>query len=463
MKEADRDDKVPNAWEAADPTVCPECGRDACDDHLPRGFTVLQGGRYRWKLPQYQTTFEADRLHWDRNELGGELIVRCALAGVPLDPDDPSSALSWSTFNFTSATTRNTLAKRLEARSGTGKDKKNPVPWDDLVERFCQKVLTAERTGTPAVCLADVPDPPVDALFSVGGLQIPKCVPSMIFGDGDSLKSTLALYLCGKLAQAGIPAAFFDWELNQAAQRKRYRQLFGQDLPRALIYCECSRAIVQEADRLTRIVGDRRIQFGVFDSVVPACGGKPEDAEMASGYFRAVRNIGGPAFTSLHVAHITKADGGDQKPFGSVFWSNLVRQSWFVKAVDKEDGQPDQTISLGFYPRKHNLSGRGVAVGFDVTFSDGRITIESADVQQQGGELARMLPLWARIQTALTTGPKTLAQLTDELDAKLNSIEQAISRRRHTFVKITNSPDGKHRIGLVDRRYRNGSGPDKAD
>jgi hypothetical protein len=235
--------------------------------------------------------------------------------------------------------------------------------------------------------------------------------------------------------------------LNQAQQKRRYRGLFGEEMPAGLVYAECARPLVVEADRLARVVGNLHLEFAVFDSVVPACGSKPEDAEQAANYFRAIRSIGGPAFTSLHIAHITKGENGDAKPFGSVFWSNLIRQSWFVKA---EDPQPGEAITVGLYPRKHNLGPKGAAVGFAVSFRDDGIHIWPADLTDVPA-LAGHLPLWQRIARELRTGPKTLAQLADLLDAKQNSIEQAVLRGHHTFTKVVNFPDGIHRVGLLER------------
>lgn len=404
-----------------------------------RSFTVLPAGRYHFEIPEYATTFEAHRLHWENNfELKGDLTVRCAIPGAHAD----QGTLSWGTFTFTSTTARHTLAKRLAARAAT-----EEINWDDLIESFCYRVRDAEQVGEPAVLLADVPDPPADDVYVVERLQLPKTVASMFFGDGDSLKSTLALYVAGTLAKTGVTVGFFDWELNKAQQKRRYRQLFGEEMPGDLVYAECTRPLIVEADRLARIVGNLHLDFAVFDSVVPACGSKPEDADQAASYFRAVRNIGGPAFTSLHIAHITKSENGDAKPFGSVFWSNLIRQSWFVKA---EEPQPGEAITIGLYPRKHNLGPKGVAIGFAVSFLEDQIAIWPTDLNEIP-ELAGRLPLWQRMMAALKKGPQTVAYLAEALEAKPNSIEQAALRGRQTFTKVMGM-DGVQRISLVERR-----------
>jgi hypothetical protein len=149
-------------------------------------------------VPEFGTTFEADRLHWDRYELGGELIVRCDLAGAHTE----QGALSWATFNFTSSTTRHTLAKRLRPeplrrkfRGRSGRE-------------FCQQVLTAERTGELApspMC----PEPPADDFLHLHARRTCEDRPSMAFGDGDPQSRHCAVSDWQTLAAS--PFGFFDW------------------------------------------------------------------------------------------------------------------------------------------------------------------------------------------------------------------------------------------------------------
>jgi hypothetical protein len=64
--------------------------------------------------------------------------------------------------------------------------------------------------------------------------------------------------------------------------------------------------------------------------------------------------------------------------------------------------------------------------------------------------LAERLPLWQRMVHLLKTGPMTLAQMADELDAKVDSVSKAANRGK-TFTKISGS-DGITRIALVARQ-----------
>ena len=86
-------------------------------------------------------------------------------------------------------------------------------------------------------------------------------------------------------------------------------------MPR-LFYARCERALVYEVNRLRRIVKEKKIDYAIFDSVAFACAGPPESAEIAGQYFRAVRQVG---VGSLHVAHISRGEGDDQKPLEALF------------------------------------------------------------------------------------------------------------------------------------------------
>jgi hypothetical protein len=182
-------------------------------------------------------------------------------------------------------------------------------------EELRQRVSAAERAGSPAVDLRQLERPGATDAIYVSGLVLTRRHPTIIFGDGGSAKSYTALYLGGRLAEQGAAVALFDWELAGEDHRDRLERIFGPAMPR-ILYARCERALVHEVDRLYRIAREENIEFAIFDSIVLACAGPPESAEVAAEYFRAVRQIG---VGSLHIAHISKQDGSDQKPFGSVF------------------------------------------------------------------------------------------------------------------------------------------------
>jgi hypothetical protein len=114
----------------------------------PRKFEIVEPSAcYRLTVPGADVTFEVDRLAWRYQELSGELLVRCDLQGT----EAINGVLSVATFNLSSARARSERARQLEQQS-----RAHDVPWSTLIEELCQRVLAAERSGEPAIALADV-------------------------------------------------------------------------------------------------------------------------------------------------------------------------------------------------------------------------------------------------------------------------------------------------------------------
>jgi hypothetical protein len=91
-------------------------------------------------------------------------------------------------------------------------------------------------------------------------------------------------------------------------------------------------------------------------------------------YCRAVWQLG--IGCSL-VAHVTKADNGDQRPFGSTFWHNSARATWNLKlASTSPDGN---MLHLAAFHRKSNLGRLRPPVGIRVDFDGDRVYFTRID------------------------------------------------------------------------------------
>jgi hypothetical protein len=182
----------------------------------------------------------------------------------------------------------------------------------------------------------------------------------------------------------------------------------------------------------------------ICDSAGYASDGGPEDAEVALRYFRALRQL---RVGSLTIAHISSGEHATEKPFGSVFWHNSARSTWYLE--QSAHSQDDHGVLVGCYQKKNNF-GRKQTAGLHIDFRPERTVIESADLANDE-QLAGKLPLSQRVAHLLKSGPQTIVQIAAELDAKVDSVTKAVNRSR-AFTKITNHPDGVHRIDLVERR-----------
>lgn len=394
------------------------------------------GDRYSLADTERGIELQLDRLRRERHELIGELSVSCGIVGArAID-----GVLSIGTFNVSSPRARQERAKLLAERARSN----GQIDWLALLEELAQRTLKADRDGQPAASLRTFPRPAPDDEYTFHGFRLPKHHPSVLFGDGGTLKSYIALAFAGELAQRGLTVGFFDWELDGSSHRERLERLFGPDAAADVRYVRCERPLIYEADRLRRIVRDDGIAWAVYDSVVFGTDGPAESAESAAAYFRAARQVVG----GLHIAHITKAEGGDQKPFGSAFWHNGARSTWFAKlAATSTDGR---TLTIGLFNRKANLGPQRPAVGLGVTFDADRTSIRPVSVADVD-ELSASLPIWQRLKATLSDGPRTLAALADELNEKVDTLDRTVRRKSGLFTRVTGS-DGVTRIALLERR-----------
>jgi len=395
-----------------------------------RQFEVMGADRYRLQIPSFAITIEVDRLRRERHELFGELSVLSSLPGA----STVGGAISIADFNLSSARGRQDRARLLAQRSHT-----ETLDWVGAIEEFCQRVLAADRDGQPAVDLRTLRRPAADDGMEIEGLSLLRRHPSIIFGDGGAAKSYLCLYLAGRLAELGMRTALFDWELAGEDHRDRLERLFGAAMPK-VIYARCEKPLVYEVDRLRRIARDEQIEFAVFDSVAFACDGPPEAAEVAAQYFRSVREIG---CGSLHVAHINKGDNADKKPFGSTFWHNGARATWFAKASEPSDDAA--TLTLGLFNRKSNLGPLRHPVGFRIEFGE-TTTFIRTDVRDCP-DMAQSMTVRERMASALRHGATEPKALADEIDAKAETVTRIARRYKGQFMIL----DGG-KLGLRDKR-----------
>lgn len=411
-------------------------------------FRQLGEARYQLTIDACNVVIEVDRLRRERHELVGELTVICPLAGA--HTVTPDGLIHLADFNLSSATARNLRAKVLRERSEADLD------WATWLEHLCLQTIRAERTGTPARPLTQYERRIEAPTWDLHGWRLPRHHPAILFGDGGSMKSYMALYAAGTIAGQGVPTLFCDWELDGEDHHERLCALFG-DQPPTVHYLRCDRPLIDEADRIRREAGRLGIEYAVFDSVGFATPGPPESAEMAVGYFRAVRQIG--VGGSLHLAHSTKATSDSDpsrkpifrglKPFGSVFWHNSARSTWYARRAD-ETGDDSSTVVLGLYHQKANTGPLLPAVGLSIRFTPGTTSITPSDLSD-APDLAVGLSLRKRIEACLKGGPKTIIALADELGAKKDTVEKALRRQTRTFTNVLNTADGIHRWALLHR------------
>lgn len=408
-------------------------------DDAERQFSAAGEGRYVLDLPALTVTLDVGYVHRDRyGTLRGDLTIRCSLPGART----VEGVIFSGDVRLSDAGARRSVGDAVRGRART-----DGIDWSLLIDELALRVAEAERAGDPAVLLRDVERPGPDEVLDVHGVRLLRRHPAIVFGDGGSVKSYFALYAGGELARRGIRCLVADWELDGADHRDRLERLFGGAMPE-LWYAKCHRPLVHEVDRLCRLIHQHRIDYLIVDSIGFATAGPPEAAEHALAYQRALRQL---RVGSLNIAHVTKAgDFADQRPFGSNFWHQGARVTWFVKA-DQQPGQSATTI--GFINRKFNLGCRLPSIGFEVEFTADRTTftrVNLADVDA----LADKMTTAERILSALTRGPQTVAALAEEFGAKVDTVEKTCKRwvDKGKLVRLPSDHGTPTRYGLAETR-----------
>jgi hypothetical protein len=413
------------------------------DDWGVLAFTRTGFAAYRLGIGETGIAFEICRLRRDREELIGELTVRCPLAGARTVGD----ILSSGDFNLSSVQARTTRARHLAGRALAP-----DMDWEGWLTALALQTIAAERTGEPAQLLTDFARPaPGQTEHDYLGLTLPKKDPAILFGHGGSAKSLLGLALAGHLSQQGEIVLYADWEATGADHHTRLRWIYppnGHEPP-AVLYLRCERPLTIEADRLRALVREHGVTYVVLDSAAYGCPGAPESAEAAIAYFRALRSLG--EIGSLVLAHTTKSEDGDKQPFGSSFWHNSARATWHVKRSNPDDDGPDVHVLLS--QRKCNQGRLRAAFALALTFGDQivRITRSSAaDVP----EFASSLTLLQRIRALVARRATDLQALIVEFpDEKPDTVKRVVRRgvERGILVKLQ-TYDDKELVGLKSDR-----------
>jgi hypothetical protein len=390
-----------------------------------RIFEQLDEGHYRLLAPGIAGQLEIDLLRHENGNLVGQLTVRCHLAECRAT----DGLLYLGNFSVSSARARMELAKLLTIRAGLSTAKAN---WLDVIEYFCQQILAAERQGEPAIVLADASLPEPDEAWNADGFPLLKRWAAILFGSGGALKSYLALWFLGRLAQQGVRSLYCDWELDEREHRKRL-ELLGLADQREIYYLRCLHPLTVECERIRKVVRERGCRYIVLDSILLACDGPPESAEIAGNYFRALRRL---RVGSLSIAHNTKG-GDDRMPFGSAFWHHAARMTWFITRAEQIGGE--QVARVALFNRKPGFGPPPPPIAYEFQFLPGQTIIYRADCADIG-EFAEHMTVAQRMAHALRQGPMTVQELAELLDAPEASIRSELHRKPDVFTRL---PDGR--------------------
>jgi hypothetical protein len=332
-------------------------------------------------------------------------------------------------INLSSASAWTELRRTLDAMYG--KDYNWADIWNKAQGMARRWYLEQDRSQD----VAEIPEPLGDVLLAPPFIVADG--PTAVFGDGSSLKS----YWCFTLAccmAAGIPFAGFatpklrtmvvDYEDSASNFRRRIGRIFAGlgavDVDHGYVRYWAAKGIplADQAEAIKRACEKHGVGMLIIDSAAPACGGDPSEPHTTLAFFSALKKIGLPA---VIIAHVSK--GSDtQKPFGSVFWHNESRRTWFVERVQEEDSDE---LDVGLFCRKVNDGTKPRPIGFHVEFdgADGPVTIELGNIENTPALVDRT-SAQNQVWYALRQGPMTIAELAEVVEADRKTILKVLQR-----------------------------------
>ena len=411
----------------------------------PQITPVVGGYRFAWETERIEIAVSRLKTHSD-GTVKGEITVTTSAPGI-------EPYLHGSQFNFSSDATRDRLVKKL---TGSYEHLAN---WESVFQQLCFYVLDYERRGEPVINLqtTDEVAKPVYLLYPL----LVRSLPTTLFGEPGSLKSTLALILAATLLLpwTGNPldlsppshptlVLYLDWETDQETVRYQLTRLQrGMDLGYlSLNYRRCYLPVAQDIQQIRQHIVDTAAQVVIIDSLGLACGGELNEAGTALSFFAALRQLN---TTSLILAHSAKniEKHSRHSIYGSVFFEAQARNIWEIQKL-QEAGENEVDISL-FHRKPPPFSKLHPPLGFKLRFDEAQdaMTVESEDPRTIDQFLERM-SAQQRILAALKTGHRTPAELAEDLSLKTNTVRSALMRLklRAQVVKVADA------YGLLETR-----------
>lgn len=345
------------------------------------------------------------------------LVVRNHANGI-------AKHLSEGDLIITSARDKGAFAKDLDSKRGD-------VAWDRVIDEACGLVIREYWKGEPVLKLGNLPMAERQRWQLWPVAPMGQC--TVIFGEGGSAKTTLAVAMCLavqtgwaglKLGPSVTNGLYLDWETDPDTMNDIIREVkAGAGLLEAEIdYLYCTQPLVRMLPQLQRHVAEKKIGFVVVDSAVAALSGEAKEAQTHE-IFNALRAL---KVTSLILTHQSKTEDGRKTPYGSIFFWNRARAVWEIR---KNQNIGEDSIEVGLFHRKSNRSKLFHSLGYKLTFGNGMIQIDPTDVKAIPA-LAAGLHLRDRIRDLLEAGPFSEEEIVKELQADKDQVHARLYELR---------------------------------
>jgi DNA-directed RNA polymerase specialized sigma24 family protein len=384
--------------------------------------------------------------------------------------DSTGRLLHFSSQNLLSSSWRKGLAAALAQKFHTD--------WAELIDDLCVAVVQDYRTPPKAVLLWDIPEDDLRPTWHLEPI-LPLGVPTVLYGDGGTGKSLLAMGLAAQIASGKQvlpgtrsvpedlvgPVVYLDWEDDPDEHRRRLARIcegHGIDGRPPVHYIRMVQPLAGAASDVAQQVEELGAVAVVLDSLAHAAGSDPWRDEPNLEVFRALRSIGKTALVITHVSKVDLRDREDQRPYGTVFVRNAGRNAWWVqqgRIYDEE--RTDWAVVLTHH--KSNRVGRQkrvflrIKVGRVIRFEP--MSPEEAVQEGVPVELRGVIQDLLRRRHGLTH-----VQIAEELQLDPERVRSVLRRMRDQGLlmsKLESAAGGRGNITrwFLSERHRKAPGP----
>jgi DNA polymerase-1 len=261
---------------------------------------------------------------------------------------------------------------------------------------------------------------------------VPQGHSILLHGGGGSAKSILADLLGISISSGNLseflghiilghgPVLIIDFELDVDEQHRRVKALcggLGIAVPDDLYYLSGLGMNTREVfERAVKVCEKLGVVFAVVDSIGFAMRGDMESSRDVNTFFAeyvdSLRAIG---VTPMIIDHQGKLQTGEsyqrKTAFGSAFKEHRARSILQVEAV--ENNRDAGTLRVRIRHKKANFSARLEPFDVEITFSEGRIDVNTVELTAADNASEEALSTTERIRLALTEGNKTSEELSE--------------------------------------------------
>lgn len=382
-----------------------------------------KGTKYVFTWPDIKLAAEVSRISANHDS------IRCMMLFTSTH-ENANPHILQTRVNLESTRAKRDLAKELGSRYNIGEK----IEWIPLTEYLMVKTLREYERGEPIILLSSEDETkPLEYLVHP---IAPLLKPTVIFGDPGAGKSQLAviltIILCLPWADNPLrlktpdkptPTLFLDYEADpEDIQRQLVAITKGMKLPYVeLHYRRCTQPLAEDIDSIRNHANDINAGAVIVDSISLAAGDDPSKPNVATNYFRQMRQL---HMTSISLAHTAKAEGLVRKTiFGSVMWEAGARSVWEIQGEQDED-----TLDMALTHKKANLSKKFPPQGYRILYKDDLPTRVQWHDPKETPEFVERMSNSDRILLLLREGSMTTENIAATLDITPNACKVSIHR-----------------------------------